>query len=57
VVGLSRSTYYDIKFHQPGYREIRHLLLADLIVDIHTERFDPLRFPSRSLPFRLDKVT
>lgn len=35
MVGLSRSTYYDIKFHQPGYREIRHLLLADLIADIH----------------------
>ena len=33
---MSRSTYYDIKFHQPGYREIRHLLLADLIADIHT---------------------
>jgi putative transposase len=36
LVGLSRSTYYDIKFHQPGFREIRHLLLADLITDIHT---------------------
>jgi putative transposase len=36
VVGMTRSTYYDIKFHQPGYREIRHLLLADLIADIHT---------------------
>jgi hypothetical protein len=35
-VGLSRSTYYDIKFHQPGFRDIRHLLLADLITDIHT---------------------
>jgi putative transposase len=35
VVGLHRSTYYDIKFHQPGYHEIRHLLLADLIKDIH----------------------
>jgi putative transposase len=35
VVGMTRSTYYDIKFHQPGYREIRHLLLADLITDIH----------------------
>jgi transposase InsO family protein len=36
VVGLSRSTFYDIKFHQIGSREIRHLLLADLITDIHT---------------------
>jgi putative transposase len=35
VVDLCRSTYYDIKFHQPGYREIRHLLLADLIAGIH----------------------
>ena len=35
MVGLTRSTYYDIKFHQPGSREIRHLLLADLIADIH----------------------
>ena len=32
---MNRSTYYDIKFHQPGNREIRHLLLADLIADIH----------------------
>ena len=32
---MARSTYYDIKFHQPGYHEIRHLLLADLIADIH----------------------
>jgi hypothetical protein len=35
VAGLCRSTYYDIKFRQPGYREVRHLLLADLIADIH----------------------
>jgi transposase InsO family protein len=35
AVGMSRSTYYDIKFHQPGYREIRHMLLADLIAGIH----------------------
>ena len=34
--GHVRSTFYDIKFHQPGFREIRHLLLADLITDIHT---------------------
>jgi transposase InsO family protein len=32
---MARSTYYDIKFHQLGYHEIRHLLLADLIADIH----------------------
>ena len=35
MVGLHRSTYYDMKFHQPCTREIRHLLLADLIADIH----------------------
>ena len=34
--GSRARRYYDIKFHQPGYREIRHLLLADLIADIHT---------------------
>jgi transposase InsO family protein len=36
VVGLDRSTYYDIKFRKPGDREIRRLLLADAIADIHT---------------------
>jgi putative transposase len=35
VVGLDRSTYYDIKFRKPGDREIRRLLLADAITDIH----------------------
>ena len=35
VVGLDRSTYYDIKFHKPTDREIRHLLLTDAIADIH----------------------
>ncbi len=35
MVGLTHSTYYDVKFHQLGYREIRHMLLADLIADIH----------------------
>ncbi|HEY1987957.1 MAG TPA: IS3 family transposase, partial [Acidimicrobiales bacterium] len=35
VVGLSRSTYYDIKFRKPNDREIRRLLLADAIADIH----------------------
>lgn len=32
---MSRSTYYDIKFHKPTDGEIRRLVLADLIVDIH----------------------
>lgn len=35
MVGLDRSTYYDIKFRKPSDREIRHLLLADAIADIH----------------------
>jgi transposase InsO family protein len=35
VVGLDRSTYYDIKFKKPNDREIRRLLLADAIADIH----------------------
>jgi putative transposase len=35
VVGLSRSTYYDIKHHRPTDSEIRRLVLADLIADIH----------------------
>ncbi len=34
-MGLSRSTYYDIKFHQPSDREIRHLLLGDAITEMH----------------------
>jgi putative transposase len=35
VVGLSRSTYSKIKHHRPSDREIRHVLLADAIADIH----------------------
>jgi len=35
VVRLDRSTYYDIKFRKPNDREIRRLLLADAIADIH----------------------
>ena len=36
MVGLQRSTYYDIKHHKPNDRELRRLLLADAIADIHT---------------------
>jgi len=36
VVGLSRSTYYRIKHHRPTDGEIRRVLLADAIADIHT---------------------
>lgn len=35
MVGLNHSTYLKIKHHQPSDREIRHLLLADAIADIH----------------------
>lgn len=35
MVGLDRSSYYDIKFRKPNDREIRRLLLADAIADIH----------------------
>jgi putative transposase len=35
VVGLERSSYYKMKYHQPTDREIRHLLLADAIADVH----------------------
>ncbi len=35
-MGLSRSRYYDIKFHKPSDREIRHLLLEDAISGIHS---------------------
>ena len=35
IVGLDRSSYYDIKFRKPNDREIRRLLLADAIADIH----------------------
>lgn len=34
-MGLSRSTYYKIKHRKPTDREIRHVLLADAIADIH----------------------
>lgn len=35
IVGLDRSTYYDIKFRKPNDKEIRRLMLADAIADIH----------------------
>jgi transposase InsO family protein len=35
IVELDRSTYYDIKFRKPNDREIRRLMLADAIADIH----------------------
>ncbi len=35
-MGLDRSSYYDIKFRKPHDGEIRRLLLADAIADIHT---------------------
>ena len=35
MVGLERSTYYKIKFHKPTDGEVRRLMLADAIADIH----------------------
>src|ERR1700676_3749216 len=35
AVGLSRSTYYKIKYRQPTDRDIREVMLADAIADIH----------------------
>jgi hypothetical protein len=35
VVGVSRSVYYEYKYHVPSDREIRRVLLSDLIADIH----------------------
>jgi putative transposase len=35
LVGLARSTYCDIKHHRPSDREIRHLVLGDLIGELH----------------------
>jgi transposase InsO family protein len=34
-VDLQRSVYYEHKYHVPSDREIRRLLLTDLIADIH----------------------
>ena len=34
-MGLNHSTYSKMKHRQPSDREIRHLLLADAIADIH----------------------
>jgi len=51
VVGLDRSTYYDIKYHTPSDREIRHLLLTDAIADVHTRSrstYGMLRIKPRS---------
>ena len=35
VVGVTRSVYYEFKYHVPSDREIRRLLLTPLIADIH----------------------
>jgi hypothetical protein len=35
VVGVSRSCYYEFKYHVPSDREIRALLLSGLVADIH----------------------
>jgi putative transposase len=35
IVGVSRSCFYEYKFHVPSDREIRRLLLSGLVADIH----------------------
>jgi transposase InsO family protein len=35
VVGVTRSVYYEHKFHVPSDREIRRLLLTPLVLDVH----------------------
>ena len=35
VVGVSRSCYYEFKYHVPSDREIRRLLVSGLVADIH----------------------
>lgn len=35
VVEVARTTYYEHKYHVPSDREIRRLLLSDLIADVH----------------------
>ena len=35
VVGVSRSCYYEFKYHVPSDRQIRRLLLSGLVADIH----------------------
>jgi transposase len=35
IVGLDRSTYYNYKFYKPTDRDNRHLLLSDVIAEIH----------------------
>ena len=34
-MGVTRSVYYEFKYHVPSDREIRRLLLTPLIVDVH----------------------
>ena len=35
VTAVSRSCYYEFKYHVPSDRQIRRLLLSGLIADIH----------------------
>ena len=34
-MGVSRSAYYEFKYHVPSDREIRRLLVTPLIADVH----------------------
>jgi len=35
IAGVSRSCFYEHKYRLPSEREIRRLLLKDLIADVH----------------------
>src|ERR1019366_2646926 len=35
IAGVSRSSYYEHKFHLPSDREIRRLVVTDLVADVH----------------------
>ena len=35
IAGVSRSCFYEFKYHVPSDRQIRRLLLSGLVADIH----------------------
>ena len=41
VVGLSPSTYLKMRSHKPSDAQVRRLLLADAIADVHARRAGP----------------
>ena len=55
VVGLDRSTYYGVKFHQPSDGEVRRLLLADATADITPAPGAPTACCGYGRPWRSNK--